>query len=289
MSLTFRNFSRLVALPHSVFALPFALASLILAFNQGALVPGADSLVVTVLLVVVAVISARTAAMAFNRLVDAAIDAKNPRTAGREIPAGKVEPRAAALVTIISSVVFLLASWLLGGHCLLLAPFELAWLLAYSYAKRFTPLAHLVLGFALALAPGGAWWVLRPEVELTPLLLMGAVLSWVAGFDILYSCQDVQADRDNGIRSIPATLGVDWSLRVARVCHVLCWLLFLGVGLASGLGSGYVIGLSLLAVPLVLQHRVLRPWDLSRINHAFFTLNGVVSLGYLWLIVLLCG
>ena len=118
---------------------------------------------------------------------------------------------------------------------------------------------------------------------------MAAVLCWVAGFDVLYSCQDVQADRDNGIRSIPAVLGVDWSLRVARGAHVLCWLLFLAVGLSSQLGWGYAFGLSLLAVPLVLQHRVLRPWDLSRINHAFFTLNGVVSVGYLWLIVLLRG
>ncbi len=289
MSLTFRNFSRLVALPHSVFALPFALAALILAFDQGALVPGADSLVTVVLLVVLAVVSARTAAMAFNRLVDAAIDAKNPRTANREIPAGKVEPRAAATITIVSAVIFLVASWLLGPHCLVLAPFVLTWLLAYSYAKRVTPLAHVVLGVALALAPGGAWWVLRPEVEVTPLLLMGAVLSWVAGFDILYSCQDVQSDRENGIRSIPAMLGVDWSLRVARGSHFLCWLLFLTVGVTADLGWSYAFGLTLLAIPLVLQHRVLKPWDLSRINHAFFTLNGVVSLGYLWLIVLLRG
>ena len=277
--------SNLLVLPHSVFALPFALAGLLLAFREGRLVEQRFPLWMELGLVVVAVIAARSAAMGFNRLIDADLDARNPRTQAREIPAGKVTPSQTRTIVVCAAAIFFAASLLLGWHCAALAPFVLGVLLYYSYTKRQGAYAHLVLGLALAFAPGGAWWVFRPAVELTPILLMIAVLFWVAGFDILYSSQDVESDRNNGVHSIPSALGIEYSVLVAQWFHAFCVLAFVAVGISAELGAWYYVGVLVIALSLTLEHRLVSPFDLSRINHAFFTLNGVVSLAYLLFVV----
>lgn len=277
-------FSNFVVLPHTVFALPFALAALLLAYSRGPTANGGRSPLVLLTEIVVAVVAARVAAMAFNRIADADIDARNPRTAGRELPTGKISRTSAAAIVTCASATFLLFSSFLGRHCLMLSPFVLALLLCYSYTKRVGSYAHFVLGLALALAPGGAWWVLRPQVELTPLLLMGAVLFWVAGFDILYSCQDVVFDREHEVFSIPAKFGVETALFSAKMYHLIALGAFLLVGWSAGLGGTYIFGTLVLGMFLLGQHWLISAFDLGRINQAFFTANGAVSLFYLGLI-----
>ncbi|MFN8389492.1 MAG: UbiA-like polyprenyltransferase [Bdellovibrionota bacterium] len=282
----FSAFSRLVALPHSVFALPFAIASFVLAFDAGPTANEGRSPLVLLAFVVVAVVAARTAAMAFNRLLDADLDGQNPRTAGREIPQGAVSRKQAGLLVVFTSAIFFAASAALGFHCFILSPIVLFVLLFYSYTKRFTPYAHFVLGVSLALAPGGAWWVLRPRVEATPLALMGAVLLWVAGFDLLYSCQDIAFDREHGVFSLPARLGIDATLFTAKVAHIVSVALFFLAGWCADLPGTYFLGMLGLGSFLLGQHVLISPIDLRRINQAFFTMNGAVSLLYLCLIAL---
>ncbi len=278
------KYSRLVALPHSVFALPFALSAFLLAARQSIILGqyhySARGILYLLALVIIAVVSARTAAMGFNRIVDAVIDAQNPRTANREIPTGKISQTQAACLVGLSIFVFLGTCALLGDHCLRLAPLVLLVLLGYSFTKRFSRFSHLFLGLALGLSPAGAWWVLRPTIELTPVLLIFAVLFWVAGFDILYSCQDAEFDRRNNLFSIPAHYGIEKSLTIAKIFHLVAILAFVGVGLAAQLSGGYFVGLSLLGVLFLGQHLLISANDLSRINHAFFTFNGAISLGY---------
>ena len=278
----FERYSGLVALPHSVFALPFALSSFLLAARTSALTLD-GALIGKGALIILAVVCARTAAMAFNRYVDWRIDARNPRTAEREIPRGAINPKSALLLVLGSSVAFGICAALLGMHCLVLAPAVLIVLLGYSLTKRFTSAAHLFLGAALGLAPGGAWWVIRPSVELVPLLLMGAVTLWVAGFDILYSCQDTEFDRQEGLHSIPARLGIRNALMLARILHAISFSLFIAVGLAAHLPGVYFAGQLVIGFLLGYQHTLVSEIDLSRINRAFFTTNGVISLGYLLL------
>lgn len=278
-----RVYSDLVVLPHSVFALPFALSSLLFAFKGE---PGSSPIAVSVgiiILVILCVVSARTAAMAFNRLVDAVIDARNPRTKSRHLPAGIVGGREVLVLVVSASGLFLACSAALGWHCFILAPFVLAILLAYSFAKRFTIYAHVVLGLALALAPGGAWWVVRPQVNSTPLLLMAAVTVWVAGFDILYSCQDLDFDRNEQLYSIPAKLGLGRALMIAQLLHLAAAILLMAVGVTMQFGWIYYVGVALIDIVLLFQHRQISANDFSRVNRAFFTFNGVVSLSYLGL------
>ena len=281
-----RQYSGLVALPHTVFALPFALASLLLASRAA----GERAVVqlggFTFLLVLLALVFARTAAMAFNRLVDANIDARNPRTANRHIPKGELSKRSVAILVLLSSSLFLATAAALGMHCLVLAPLVLFVLLGYSLTKRFTSSSHLVLGLALALAPGGAWWVIYPEVSALPLLMMATVMLWVAGFDILYSCQDVSFDRANALHSIPAKIGVRNALRLSTVFHLLAFGGFFSVGLLADLSSSYFWGVLLIGIPLIGQHWLVSESDLSRINRAFFTFNGLISIGYFVLVLL---
>ena len=279
------RFSDLVVLPHTVFALPFAVASFVLA-RRANMLSGIETPVLgPLVLIVLAVFFARSAAMGFNRLVDARLDAKNSRTEGRELPAGKLKRGQVLGLVVVSSGLFVLMSGLLGWHCLLLSPLVLGILLGYSLTKRFTEFSHFALGLALACAPGGAWWVLRPEVELLPLVMMATVVLWVGGFDILYSCQDVEFDRREALHSIPAKLGVSAALGLARVVHGLSFVGFCLVGVVAGLGWSYFVGVLLIGVMLVAQHGIISPRDLSRINRAFFTFNGFISLGYLVLIV----
>ncbi|MBM3976545.1 MAG: 4-hydroxybenzoate octaprenyltransferase [Planctomycetes bacterium] len=264
---------RLVRFSHSVFALPFALISALLAARG--LPPWS-----TLGWILLCCVAARTAAMGFNRLVDRGIDARNPRTAARELPAGRLAPAAVAALVVLCSALFIAAAWRLGPLCGWLAPLVLAVLLGYSYAKRFTALAHLWLGLALGLAPLGAWLAVRGSLEgglAAPLLLSAAVIAWVAGFDVLYACQDCEFDRRAGLHSIPARLGIARALRVSELLHVLAFALLAAFAVRGGLSYGTAFALALAGALLYWQHRLVRPDDLSRLDLAFFTLNGWVG------------
>ena len=262
----------LVKFSHSVFALPFALIALVIA-EKG--MPSPKLL----LFVVLAAVSARTAAMGFNRWVDRDLDAANPRTRGREIPAGKISPRAALLLVALSSFVFIAVTYALNPLAFRLSPVVLGVLLGYSFTKRFTWACHLVLGLALSLAPLGAWIASRGSLEgiSIPILLALAVLTWVAGFDVIYSCQDESFDRGLGLQSIPARFGIPKSLRISSLLHVLTVLFLLILGFVAGLGLFWWLGVGFTALLLVYEHRLVRPDDLSKVQAAFFTMNGMVS------------
>jgi 4-hydroxybenzoate polyprenyltransferase len=255
---------------HSVFALPFALCGAMLA--AGGLPTGHQ-----LLWIVVAMIAARSAAMAFNRLADATIDAANPRTRTRALPSGTLTPAFVAAFVVISCAIFVLAASQLNRLALLLSPLALAVLLAYSYTKRFTRWSHLVLGFALGIAPAAAWIAVRGSLDPRILLLTAAVTFWVAGFDVLYACQDYEFDRDAGLHSIPRYLGIQGSLWVARLFHVFMLLLLIALISAFGLGKLAIAGVIAVALLLAYEHSLVSPRDLSKLNAAFFTMNGVIS------------
>ena len=268
-----RDLAGLVKLSHSVFALPFALLSLLVATE------GSPSLRL-VALVCCAVVTARTAAMAFNRWADRALDADNPRTAGREIPAGKVSPAAALSLALGAGAAFLLVCGLLSRACLYLGVPTLLWLYGYSYAKRFSSLCHVWLGVALGVSPFAAWFAVDGAFSArlyAPLVLGLAVAAWVAGFDVLYACQDDQFDRARGLRSLPVALGRRGAMWGSRALHAVALAGFVLFGLMTPLGAGYAVGVLLAAGLLVWQHRLLRPDDLSRIQAAFFTANGALA------------
>jgi len=260
---------------HSIFALPFCLLTVFVASG------GAPPLRV-VALAILAMVGARTAAMAFNRLVDREFDAENPRTRSRALPMGLVRPRDVALLAAAGALVFLAAAALLNRVALAFSLPVLAILLGYSYAKRFTSAAHFVLGISLGIAPLGAWVAVKGEAFLEgaafPLLLGTAVLFWTAGFDIVYACQDVDFDRARGLRSVPARLGVKRSLALSSVLHVLTVALLVAAGAVASLSVLYYLGVALVAALLVYGHAIVSEDDLSRLDVAFFTVNGWVSL-----------
>jgi 4-hydroxybenzoate polyprenyltransferase len=267
------TYGRMIRFSHSVFALPFAMTSAALAARAGGITGG------QVFWIVVAMVAGRSAAMGFNRLADQAIDARNPRTASRELPRG-VLSRAEAWVFVAASVaVFVLAAARLNSLCLALSPVALAIVFGYSYTKRFTAASQLVLGLSLAVAPVGAWLAIRARFETVPLVLGLAVVLWVAGFDTIYACQDVEFDRREGLRSIPARLGVARALAVARVLHVGAVLLLLGLYWLATLHALYLGGVAVIAALLAYEHTLVSADDLSRVMQAF-NLNGWVSLGY---------
>ena len=268
-----RAYGRMIRFSHSVFALPFALTSAALAAQGGAATGG------HVFWIVVAMVAARSAAMGFNRLVDQAIDARNPRTASRELPRGIVSRGEAWLFVALSVGVFVLAAAMLNPLCLALTPVALAIVLGYSYTKRFTAASHLVLGLALAVAPVGAWLAIRGRFDLVPVVLGLAVLLWVAGFDTLYACQDVEFDRQEGLRSLPAAVGVPRALRLARLMHAGTVLLLVSLFGLVPLHPVYLAGVAVVGVILAWEHSLVGPHDLSRVMQAF-NLNGWVSLGY---------
>jgi 4-hydroxybenzoate polyprenyltransferase len=272
---TLTNYGSLVKLSHTVFALPFALAAVILA------APYATITLEKVLLIVLCIACARTAAMGFNRLVDRKIDAKNPRTADRELPRGVLSPAAVRWLVIGCCSVFVLGAARLGRLPLLLSVPTLMLALGYSYAKRFTALCHLILGAAIALAPGGAWIALGAEVTLAPWLLVLGVASWVAGFDVLYALQDRGFDQSEQLHSIPVLFGVRGSLWVSGALHVGTVVCFFLVGLTLGRGAAYMAGVAIVAALLSVEHALVRPNDLSKLNRAFFDLNGYVSVAFL--------
>ena len=255
---------------HSVFALPFALCGAMLAASG---LPTAHQL----LWIIVAMLAARSAAMAFNRLADATIDAANPRTRTRALPAGHLSSAFVATFVIVGCVIFILAAAQLNRLTLWLSPVALAILLLYSYTKRFTRWSHLVLGFALGIAPSAAWIAVRGALDPRILLLTAAVTFWVAGFDILYACQDFQFDRDTGLHSIPGFAGIPRALWIARIFHLIMLLLLIALIPAFGLGKLAIAGIAVVAMLLLYEHSLVRPDDLSKLNAAFFTMNGVIS------------
>lgn len=260
---------------HSVFALPFAMTGAALAFRGQEL--SAAAIVWKVVWIAVAMVAARSAAMAFNRAADAAVDARNPRTRNRAIPAGLVSVRFTWGFIAVSCVVFMIAAAMLNRLCLQLSPLALAVVLGYSYAKRFTALAHLILGLALGIAPAAAWIAVRGSLDGGILLLSAAVMLWTAGFDIIYSCQDIAFDRSQGLRSIPAKLGVRGALRVSRMLHAGMVALLVVLWARMDLGAAALLGVGVTAALLAYEHSLVRAGDLSRIDAAFFTVNGWIS------------
>jgi 4-hydroxybenzoate polyprenyltransferase len=261
----------MIKFEHTLFALPFAFLGMVLAAR------GWPSWA-TVLWIVVAMIGARSAAMGFNRLVDRKIDAANPRTSTRALPAGLVSPGWVALFVAVSAAILILAAWELNRLAFYLSPVALGILFLYSYTKRFTWASHLVLGLSLAGAPLGAWIAVRGDITATPVLLAACVLLWVAGFDVLYALQDLDFDRDSGLFSVPARFGVVGSLWISAVLHAfMLGLLALLPRLYPGLGAGFWIGWIGCLALIGWQHWVVRPNDLSRLNAAFFMANGALS------------
>ena len=269
------TYGSLVKLSHTVFALPFALAAVILAS------PFAQITVEKVLLVVICIAAARTAAMAFNRLVDRDIDAKNPRTQDRELPSGALTVTQVRVLVLASCAVFVAAAARLGAVPLYLSPVALALALGYSYTKRFTALCHVILGFAVAFAPGGAWIAMGAPVTLAPWLLVIGVAAWVAGFDVLYSLQDKGFDEGQSLHSIPVRLGIPGALLVSALLHVVTVGCLAVAGHVLGRGVAYMVGVGLIATLLIIEHAIVRPSDLSKLNKAFFDVNGYVSLAFL--------
>lgn len=267
-------FMEMIKFAHTIFALPFALSGALLAIRG---LPSGQQL----LFIVLAMVGARTAAMAMNRLIDAEIDARNPRTAGRAIPAGLLSKGAVFGAILLSVALLLWSAAMLNPLCLKLSPIALFFLVLYSYCKRFTALAHVVLGICLAAAPIGAWAALTGTIALPAVVLGLLVLFWVAGFDILYALQDLEYDRSAGLHSIPVALGVNGSLWLARLFHLitvglLVWLIFL-----LGLGSWFWLGSAAMTAMLLYEHLLLRGGDLTKLDAAFFTMNGYISLTFL--------
>jgi 4-hydroxybenzoate polyprenyltransferase len=255
---------------HSVFVLPFALCGAMLAAGG---LPSARALT----WIIVAMVSARSAAMAFNRLADASLDAANPRTRTRALPTGTLTPTFVATFVIVSCAVFVLAASQLNRLSFALSPVALAVLLLYSYTKRFTRWSHLVLGFAMGIAPSAAWIAVRGSLDPRILLLTAAVTFWGGGFDVLYACQDYEFDRQTGLHSIPRYFGIGRSLWVARAFHLTMLLLLVSLIVVFGLETLAVAGVAAVALLLAYEHSLVSATDLSKLNAAFFTMNGVIS------------
>lgn len=266
----------LIKFSHTLFALPFAL----IGFGLAVTVFGHDFEGHIFLKVLICMVTARTSAMAFNRYLDRDMDARNPRTATREIPAGRVSPREALGLTLISSALFLFTTWTINPLCFYLSFLALAIILFYSYTKKFTSWCHLVLGLGLSLSPIGAFLAVTGYFAWIPVLFSLIVMTWVAGFDILYSLQDMDFDRDHALHSVPSRFGISGALWISRGLHLLSAAGVILVPLWASLGWVYWLGAALFLGLLVFQHRIVGKGDLSRINLAFATTNGVISLVY---------
>jgi len=270
-----RVFFDLVKFEHTVFALPFAYLGMVLAAGGW---PGWNKFI----WITVAMVAARTLAMSANRLADRELDARNPRTANRPLPRGLVSPQAVIGYVAISLIVLIVAAWQLNPLCLLLLAGALVFLLGYHYTKRFTWLSHWILGFTDGLAAPGAWIAVRgsafTRADLPAWLLLGAVTFWIGGFDLIYACQDVEVDRREGLHSIPADFGVAISLMLGRICHALTVALLAGVGVVMSLSWPFWAGLAVIAAMLLHEHSLVSPNDLSRLDLAFFNMNGYISL-----------
>ena len=271
-----------IKIQHTIFALPFAIMS---AFIAAKGLPQTEKII----WIVVCMVGARSAAMAFNRVLDARFDARNPRTQDRALPAGRVDIRSYWLFLIVSSAIFIFAANMLNSLAFYLSPVALLIVFFYSFTKRFTAYSHFWLGLAIAISPVGAWVAIREEISFSSLILGAAVIFWLVGFDILYSCMDVEFDRSSGLKSIPQKFGIENALRIAFASHGVMVLFLLGLLLFVGqLGVLYSIGVVVVAILLFYEHSLVRPDDLSRINIAFFNINGIISLGLMVFVIIDC-
>lgn len=268
-----KKYFSLVLFAHTVFAMPFAFIGFFLAVTT----TGHEFNWIKLLLMVLCMVFARNAAMAFNRYLDREIDAANPRTVVRDIPSGRISSGEALAFTIINSLLLVATTLLINRLCFYLSPVALAVVLGYSYTKRFTPLCHLILGLGLALAPIGAYLVVTGEFAMLPVYFSLAVLCWVSGFDIIYALQDEEFDRENNLNSIPAWLGKKRALSVSAVLHFLAIVFISLPYLLSGLSWFYLAGILFFILLLVYQHQLVKPDDLSKVDRAFFTTNGIAS------------
>ncbi len=261
----------MIKFEHTLFALPFALTAALTAVRGLPTWPQLGWLLV-------AMVGARSSAMTFNRLADMEIDRQNPRTAGRALPAGLLTRGQAWFFTLLTAGLLVLAAAMLNRLALYLSPVALAVVWGYSYTKRFTRWSHLVLGLALGIAPSAAWIALTGKLPWPPMILTAAVICWTAGFDIIYACQDVEIDHRLGLHSLPSRLGLPRALSISSGLHALAYTLLVAFGVLAPLGWGYAAALVPVAILLVAQHRMVKPDDLSRLNAAFFTANGLISL-----------
>ena len=268
----------MIKFEHTVFALPFAIMS---AFLASETLPSWSKLG----WILVAMVGARSCAMSFNRLADAEIDTQNPRTKRRAIPAGLLRKSEVWAFTIFSSLLLVVAAHQLNPLAFNLSPVALATIMLYSYTKRFTSMSHLWLGLSLSIAPIGAWIAIKGQFDVLPLLLGLVVMLWTAGFDIIYACQDLDFDRRQGLYSIPAQFGIYSALWISTALHVITVILLVVIWYISPLGLIYLVGVGLVSVILIYEHAIVKPHDLSRVNLAFFTLNGAVSLILMFLAV----
>jgi len=273
MKNTLLDYTRLVKFEHTLFALPFALIGFFLAVEQQS-----TTLSLSLLLKVLGcMVFARNAAMGFNRYLDRSFDAANPRTAMREIPAGVVSPQKALAFVLVNSFFFVLMSWLINDLCFYLSPVALVVILGYSYTKRITPLCHFILSAGLGLAPIGAYLAVAGEFAIAPLLFSMVVFFWVSGFDIIYACQDVDFDRAWQLNSIPAIMGIKKALFLSVIVHLASVIFVVAAGIALHSGLLFWIGALIFIALLTYQHLIINPMDLSRVNLAFGTTNGIAS------------
>jgi len=281
---TIRNYLELVKFSHSIFALPFALAALLVATKTktGHLIP--DWVILA--WVIVAMVAARTAAMGFNRIADRKIDALNPRTKNRELPSGKVTLAGAIALTAASSLVFFFSAYQINLLAFILSPITLATLFFYSLCKRFTSFSHFVLGLCLGIAPVGAWVAVTGQIGIPSGALCAAVLFWVAGFDIIYATMDVEFDQSVGLHSMVRKLGIPKALLFAKLLHVGFFANLILFGVLANLGAIYYGAAALIGASLIYEHAIVRPDDLRRVNAAFFTVNGVIAVFFLGAILL---
>jgi len=275
-----RHFLDAIKFEHTVFALPFAYIAMVLAADGW---PGGRVLV----WVTLAMVGARTLAMAVNRLADRGFDAKNPRTRGRHLPTGLLSPSQVALAAVAAGVLLIVSAWMLNPLCLALSPLAVLFLVGYSYTKRFTWLSHWILGFTDGIAAAGGWIAVRGAFEPPAFILWFALTVWIGGFDLIYACQDVEFDRAEGLHSFPARFGIAPALRTAQVCHVLTVAAFALLGWTLGLGVLYWGGVLVVAALLVYEHSLVSPGDLSKLDMAFFNVNGYIAV--ILLVAVLAG
>jgi len=262
----------MIKFSHTVFALPFALSAVILAQRQHQMI------ISDILWILLAMIGARSSAMGFNRIADARLDAKNPRTSKRDIPSGRLSLSSAAVFVIFFSGLFIFSSAMLGKLCFYLSFPILVVLFSYSYTKRFTCLSHIYLGFAISLAPAGAWIALAKSFSWSILILSLALMTYIAGFDILYACQDIEFDKDEGLFSIPAHFGVKKALMIASIIHLASFCFFFLIYFIFDMNLMYFCAVGIIGLLLIIEHRLVKPDDLSNVNFAFFHVNSLISI-----------
>lgn len=268
------SYGRMIKFSHTLFALPFALSSVVFSSFFYSVTPE------KLFWILVAMVSARSSAMGFNRIVDKKIDALNPRTKSRELPTGKISTFEASIFVVIFSLIFILASYKLNKLCFYLSPVALAVIFFYSFTKRFTWLSHLFLGISLGLAPVGAWLAIAGRFDLPPVILAFGVMTWIGASDIIYACQDYEFDLKHGLYSIPQKFGIKKALKISFAIHLLTFISFASLKFLLNLGMAYTVGLILIGALLVYQHAVVKPNDLSKVNFAFNNINSLVSTIY---------